>query len=111
MAIEDTFKALREFDFGDLASEGISAVVVHKTGNAAAATGGVGSTINIITTKPLEAGEIATFGAKMAMDTSTETGDDFTPEFSGLYSNTFADDTVEVLSLTACVITTRNLVE
>lgn len=86
----------RSFDFGDLASEGISAVVVHKTGNAAAATGGVGSTINIITTKPLEAGEIATFGAKMAMDTSTETGDDITPEFSGLYSNTFADDTVGV---------------
>jgi len=86
----------RSFDFGDLASEGISAVVVHKTGNAAAATGGVGSTINIITTKPLEAGEIATFGAKMAMDTSTETGDDFTPEFSGLYSNTFADDTVGI---------------
>ncbi|MGB2040968.1 MAG: TonB-dependent receptor [Porticoccaceae bacterium] len=86
----------RSFDFGDLASEGISAVVVHKTGNAAAATGGVGSTINIITTKPLEAGEIATFGAKMAMDTSTETGDDVTPEFSGLYSNTFADDTVGI---------------
>ena len=86
----------RSFDFGDLASEGISAVVVHKTGNAAAATGGVGSNINIITTKPLEAGKIATFGAKMAMDTSTETGDDVTPEFSGLYSNTFADDTVGI---------------
>ncbi|MDG1165626.1 MAG: TonB-dependent receptor, partial [Porticoccaceae bacterium] len=86
----------RSFDFGDLASEGISAVVVHKTGNAAAATGGVGSTINIITTKPLEAGEIMTFGAKAAMDTSTETGDDVTPEFSGLYSNTFADDTVGI---------------
>jgi TonB-dependent receptor len=86
----------RSFDFGDLASEGISAVVVHKTGNAASATGGVGSTVNIITTKPLEAGKIATFGAKMAMDTSTETGDTVTPEFSGLYSNTFADDTVGI---------------
>ena len=86
----------RSFDFGDLASEGISAVVVHKTGNAASATGGVGSTVNIITTKPLEAGKIATFGAKMAMGTSTETGDTVTPEFSGLYSNTFADDTVGI---------------
>lgn len=86
----------RSFDFGDLASEGISAVVVHKTGNAAAATGGVGSTVNIITTKPLEAGDIATFGAKMAMDSSTETGDSVTPELSALISKTFADDTVGI---------------
>lgn len=86
----------RSFDFGDLASEGISAVVIHKTGDASAATGGVGSTVNIITTKPLEAGDIATFGAKMAMDTSTETGDDITPEFSGLYSTTLADDTIGI---------------
>jgi len=86
----------RSFDFGDLASEGISAVVVHKTGNATAPTGGVGSLINIITTKPLEAGSIKTFGAKAAMDTSTVIGDDVTPEFSGLYSETFADDTLGI---------------
>ncbi len=89
-------KVNRSFDFGDLASEGISAVVVHKTGDATAATGGVGSTINIITTKPLEAGSIATFGAKMAMDTSTAEGDDITPEFSGLFSETFADGTIGI---------------
>jgi TonB-dependent receptor len=89
-------KVNRSFDFGDLASEGISAVVVHKTGDATAATGGVGSTINIITTKPLEAGSIATFGAKMAMDTSTAEGDEITPEFSGLFSETFADGTIGI---------------
>ena len=86
----------RSFDFADLASEGISAVVVHKTGDASAPTGGVGSLINIITTKPLEAGSIATFSAKAAMDGSTTTGDDVTPEFTGLYSETFADDTIGV---------------
>jgi TonB-dependent receptor len=89
-------KVNRSFDFGDLASEGISAVVVNKTGNATVATGGVGSTINIITTKPLEAGSIATFGAKMAMDTSTAEGDEITPEFSGLFSETFADGTIGI---------------
>ena len=86
----------RSFDFGDLASEGISSVVIHKTGNATAPTGGVGSLVNIITTKPLEAGSIATFGAKAVHDTSTALGDDYTSEFSGLYSETFADDTIGV---------------
>ena len=79
----------RSFDFGDLASEGISAVVVNKTGDATQPSGGVGSLINIITTKPLEAGSIATFGAKAAIDGSTTTGDTVTPEFSGLYSRDF----------------------
>ena len=38
---------------------------------------------------------------KAVHDTSTETGASFTPEFSGLYSNTFADDTFGVaLSVT-----------
>jgi TonB-dependent receptor len=86
----------RSFDFGDLASEGISAVVVKKTGDATQPSGGVGSLINIITTKPLEAGSVATFSAKAAIDTSTATGDTATPEFSGIYSETFADDTLGV---------------
>ncbi|MCS5587308.1 MAG: TonB-dependent receptor [Porticoccaceae bacterium] len=86
----------RSFDFADLASEGISAVVVHKTGDASAPSGGVGSLINIMTTKPLEAGFIASFGVKAGIDTSTETGDTATPEVSGLFSQTFADDTIGV---------------
>ena len=44
----------RSFDFADLASEGIAGVQVYKTGNADIPTGGIGSTINIQTTKPLE---------------------------------------------------------
>ena len=86
----------RSFDFADLASEGISAVVVHKTGDASAPSGGIGSLINIKTTKPLEAGSVATFGVKAGIDTSTETGDTATPEFTGLFSETFADDTLGV---------------
>ena len=45
----------RAFDFGNLASEGIPAVEVYKTGRAAIPSGGIGSTINIRTTRPLDA--------------------------------------------------------
>ena len=86
----------RAFDFADIASEGISAVVVHKTGDATAPSGGIGSVINILTTKPLEAGSVLSLGAKAAIDTSTVLGDDFTPEIAGLFSETYADDTVGI---------------
>jgi TonB-dependent receptor len=86
----------RSFDFGDLASEGVSAVVVSKTGDASAPSGGIGSSIDIVSTKPLEAGYVRSFGAKAAVDTSTLTGDVVTPEFAGLISDTFADDTLGI---------------
>ena len=87
----------RSFDFGDLASEGIAGVQVYKTGRADVPTGGVGSSINISTTRPLDApGQKVSFSAKMVNDTSTREGDEITPEFSGIYSNTFANDTVGI---------------
>ena len=45
----------RSFDFANLASEAIAGVEVYKTGRADIPTGGIGSTINIKTTKPLDA--------------------------------------------------------
>jgi TonB-dependent receptor len=82
----------RSFDFADLASEAISAVEVFKTSNASLPTGGIGSTINIKTTKPLDANRRAlNFGVKAVHDTSTEDGDSWTPEFSGIYVDQFAD--------------------
>jgi len=87
----------RSFDFGNLASEGISAVEVYKTGRASVATGGIGATINLRTLKPLNlGGQQASFGIKGVHDTSSTDGDALTPELSGLYSNTFADDTFGV---------------
>lgn len=86
----------RAYDFADIASEGISAVIVNKTGDATAPSGGIGSTINILTTKPLEAGTVRSLGLKSAVDTSVETGDEISPEIAGLFSETFADDTVGV---------------
>jgi len=82
----------RSFDFGNLASEGVSAVEVYKTGRANVATGGIGATINLVTLKPLNlGGDQASFGVKGVHDTSSQDGDTLTPELSGLYS-TVTDD-------------------
>lgn len=83
----------RSFDFADLAAEAVSAVEVYKTSNASLPTGGIGATINIKTTKPLEASDrVLSFGVKAVNDTSTEAGDSWTPEVSGIYVDQFADD-------------------
>lgn len=87
----------RSFDFGDLASEGVAGVEVYKTGKAHVPTGGIGATINILSFKPLDDSQMrASFGVKAVNDGSTVTGDTWTPEFSGIYSDTFFDDTVGV---------------
>ena len=87
----------RSFDFGNLASEGIAAVEVYKTGQSDVPTGGIGATLNIRTTRPLDApGFNFTAAASGMHDQSTEEGDDVTPEISALISNTFADDTFGV---------------
>ncbi|MGO4382348.1 TonB-dependent receptor [Pseudoduganella sp. RAF19] len=91
----------RSFDFANLASEAISQIQVYKTGRAETPTGGIGATINIMTARPLDhPGMVASFGAKGVYDTSNNNlpGDvkakhSYTPEVSGIYSNTFADNT------------------
>ncbi|BFM21004.1 TonB-dependent receptor [Gilvimarinus japonicus] len=85
----------RSFDFANLAAESVSGVDVYKTGKADLVTGGIGSTINIKTTRPLEnPGLNASVGVKAVADQTNRAGDDVTPEISGIYSNTFADDTI-----------------
>ncbi|MFD2166645.1 TonB-dependent receptor [Thalassotalea euphylliae] len=83
----------RSFNFANIASEIISGAEVYKTSDATVATGGIGATINILTHRPLDnPGRVATISGKLMDDTSAEDGD-ITPEFSGMYSQTFADDT------------------
>ncbi|MDT0595045.1 TonB-dependent receptor [Glaciecola petra] len=90
----------RSFDFGDLASEGVAGVEIYKTGKAFVPTGGIGATINILSVKPLKnPGLNSSFGLKAVNDTSTIKGDAFTPEVSGIYSNTFLDDRLGVAFL------------
>ena len=81
----------RSFDFSNLASEAVSAVEVYKTSMSSIPTGGIGATVNIMTAKPLAIGERQmSFGAKGVYDTSDQ-DDAWTPEFSGIYSDVFAD--------------------
>ena len=89
----------RSFDFANLASEGISSVEVFKSGRADIPTGGIGATININTTRPLDSpGFRATASASgMYDDSRTNLSDtNFTPELSGLISDTFMDDRIGV---------------
>ena len=84
----------RSFDFSNLASEGVRGLQVYKTGRASVATGGVGATINVETIRPLETdGTQISVGVKAVKDTS---GDDVTPEVSGLYSWSNDDSTFGV---------------
>ena len=86
----------RSFDFADLASEGVAGVQVYKTGRADVPSGGIGSTININTPEPLKGQPTASLAAKAVYDLSNRTGDDITPEFSGIYVGRFMDDTVGI---------------
>ena len=80
----------RSFEFADIATEAVSAVEVYKTSKANLPTGGIGATVNMITSRPLEAGFKSVLGVKAVHESSAGDGkglDDFTPEISGLYSN------------------------
>ena len=70
----------RSFDFGAVSSHGVSAVEVYKSANAILPTGGIGSTINMVTTKPLDGSNGGAFSVRAMHETSVETGDEYTPE-------------------------------
>ncbi len=90
--------ASRSFDFANMASEGIAAVEVYKTGRAAVPSGGIGSTINIRTPRPLDKpGLRGSIAAKGVLDSSRNGKDPITPEVSGIISSTFADDRIGIL--------------
>jgi len=83
----------RSFAFETLSSDGISALEVMKTARAENPSGGLGATVNIVTTRPLQSpGEKYSMSVKAINETSNENGEDVTPEFSLVYSNTFLDD-------------------
>jgi TonB-dependent receptor len=78
----------RAFDMSAIAAEGVSGVTVYKTSQANTTSGGVGSTIDLQTRKPMDSGEefTAIVGGKLLHDTTNRIGDDVTPELSGLVS-------------------------
>lgn len=88
----------RSFDFANLASEGIAGVEVYKSGRATIESGGIGSTINIRTPRPLDnPGLRGSLAVKGVYDTSRNKGNPITPEISGILSSTFADDTIGIM--------------
>jgi TonB-dependent receptor len=82
----------RSFDFGDVSAHGFESVQVFKTPTAPLPTGGIGSTINIVTAKPLNnPGFKASFSAGAVAD-STDTNDENTPEIDFFVTNSFLED-------------------
>lgn len=87
--------ATRSFDFANLASESVAGVEVYKTGRADVASGGIGASVNIKTTRPFDnPGIKASVSGKYQHDTTVANGADWTPEVSGLFS--WSNDTFGV---------------
>ncbi|MFT6790334.1 MAG: iron complex outermembrane receptor protein [Pseudoalteromonas rhizosphaerae] len=83
----------RSYNLENIASEGVSALEVFKTARADVPSGGLGATVNISTSRPLQRpGQHFSATAKAIHDSSNEVGSDVTPEISAIYSNTFNDE-------------------
>lgn len=77
----------RNFDFGNIASDGVSGLKVYKTGKANISSGGIGATLNIETLRPLNrAGSQGSITVKGLHGENVYDGKDWTPEVSGAYS-------------------------
>lgn len=85
----------RAFSFDTLASELVGGLDVHKTSTATMQSGGVGSTVNVKTARPFDSKGFKIAGSIKA--NYEENSEETTPQFSGLVSDTFNDDTFGVL--------------
>lgn len=65
----------RSFNFGDIASPGVAAVEVFKSANSTLPSGGIGATVNMVTTRPLMVdGTKTSFSLGLVEDTTNELG-------------------------------------
>lgn len=82
----------RDFSFDIIASEMVSTLQVYKTSPVNLQAGGIGSTIDIQTPKPLDR---PGFNAGFSIDGLYEdSSEELTPRLFGSISNTFANDTI-----------------
>ena len=82
----------RSFNFGDISSHGISAVEVYKSTDSGLPSGGIGSTINMVTTKPLMIeGSMTSFSADLLADTTMNNKEykGLKPELNFVHSSNF----------------------
>lgn len=76
----------RSFNFGDIASPGVTAVEVYKAADSTLPSGGIGATVNMVTTKPLNVqGTKTHFGLALVED-STSVEDDYPIEATFLFA-------------------------
>ena len=88
----------RAFDFANLSSSAVSAIVVYKTSRASTPEGGIGATINIKTARPFDnPGTHGSFTLKADTDQSNHNlpssmrGSNWTPDVAGIFSTTSKD--------------------
>ncbi len=86
----------RPFDFNVFGSELFSKINIHKSATASVEEGGIASTVELFSHKPLDKPGLTLAGGAQGYY-NMNTGD-FAPRLSGLYSQSFYDDTVGVLA-------------
>jgi len=85
----------RSFNFDTISSDLLGSTEVYKTTNVALQTGGIGSTVNLGTLRPLDIRKpVAVFSARALYD---KNADKTTPQAFALYSRTFLDGHLGVL--------------
>jgi len=86
----------RPFDFNVFGSELFSKINIHKSATSSVEEGGIASTVELFSHKPLDnPGLTLTGGVQGAYNVNTG---EFAPRLSGLYSQSFMDDKVGVLA-------------
>ena len=90
----------RSFNFGDIASPGIQAVEIFKATNSSLPSGGIGSTINMVTTKPLSInGTKKAFTFNLVEDTTSESSSDQPIEAAFLFKINSAYSKSSIVSI------------
>ena len=85
----------RAFNFDTVSADLVNSINVFKTGTATQQSGGIGSTINITTARPLQLRGLKVAGSVKALH--DENSGETTPEYSALVSDTFLDGKVGAL--------------
>ena len=76
----------RSFNFGDIASSGVSLVEVYKSSNSALPGGGIGATINMVTTKPMQVEGTKKYASIAFVENTTSVNDSNPVEAEFLFS-------------------------
>ncbi len=85
----------RSFDFNVFASELFNKIILNKSAKGSLEEGGLASTVELYSAKPFDnPGLHAVIGGSMAVDNLTDKSD---PRVVGMFSGTFADDTIGAL--------------